>query len=225
MGSTLLVFSRTEIPAQIQGNLIAYMKLFAGLPGMHMHDADSFWFYETQPAPGDAIFRANWTSENVEERIDATLAAIGQHLAEGNWMVFPATSRPIWAAAGGPGDAQRPGRTGCGRIWGRCARVRPRRRASGRASARRPWHGRVDSHLGGGVWRRPPLFYDAYARHGYGPDVFSLHYTGYVDDVPVTSATLLERAARQPSTTCPRRRPCAGKGSAAPSRTAHADYS
>ena len=35
-------------------------------------------------------------------------------------------------------------------------------------------------------------FYDAYARHGYGDDAFSLHYIGYLDDVPVTSATLLD---------------------------------
>jgi predicted GNAT family acetyltransferase len=35
-------------------------------------------------------------------------------------------------------------------------------------------------------------FYDAYARHGYGPDAFSLHYIGYLDDTPVTSATLLD---------------------------------
>ncbi len=35
-------------------------------------------------------------------------------------------------------------------------------------------------------------FYDAYARHGYGPGAFSLHYIGYLDDTPVTSATLLD---------------------------------
>jgi ribosomal protein S18 acetylase RimI-like enzyme len=35
-------------------------------------------------------------------------------------------------------------------------------------------------------------FYDAYARHGYGEDAYSLHYTGYLDDAPVTSGTLLD---------------------------------
>jgi ribosomal protein S18 acetylase RimI-like enzyme len=35
-------------------------------------------------------------------------------------------------------------------------------------------------------------FYAAYARHGYGPDAFSLHYIGYLDDIPVTSGTLLD---------------------------------
>jgi len=36
------------------------------------------------------------------------------------------------------------------------------------------------------------LFSQAYARHGYGPDAFSLHSIGYADDTPVTSGTLLE---------------------------------
>src|SRR5262249_24074451 len=35
-------------------------------------------------------------------------------------------------------------------------------------------------------------FYDAYAHHGYGAEAFSLHYIGYLDDVPVTSGTLLD---------------------------------
>jgi ribosomal protein S18 acetylase RimI-like enzyme len=35
-------------------------------------------------------------------------------------------------------------------------------------------------------------FYDAYARHGYGPEAFSRHYIGYLDNAPVTSGTLLE---------------------------------
>jgi ribosomal protein S18 acetylase RimI-like enzyme len=36
------------------------------------------------------------------------------------------------------------------------------------------------------------IFYDAYARHGYGPNAFSLHYIGYLDDTPVTAGTLLD---------------------------------
>jgi ribosomal protein S18 acetylase RimI-like enzyme len=35
-------------------------------------------------------------------------------------------------------------------------------------------------------------YYDAYARHGYGPGACSLHYTGYLGDLPVTSGTLLD---------------------------------
>ena len=35
-------------------------------------------------------------------------------------------------------------------------------------------------------------FYDAYSRNGNGPEAFSLHFTGYLDDKPVTSGTLLD---------------------------------
>src|SRR5262249_5229345 len=35
-------------------------------------------------------------------------------------------------------------------------------------------------------------FYDAYARHGYGTEAFSLHYIGYLGDTPATSGTLLD---------------------------------
>jgi GNAT superfamily N-acetyltransferase len=35
------------------------------------------------------------------------------------------------------------------------------------------------------------IYYDAYARHGFGSDACSLHYIGYLDDQAVTSSTLL----------------------------------
>jgi GNAT superfamily N-acetyltransferase len=35
------------------------------------------------------------------------------------------------------------------------------------------------------------IYYDAYARHSFGPDAASLQYIGYLDDTPVTSSTLL----------------------------------
>ena len=193
MSSTPLDLSHSEIPAQIQANLIAYMKLFAGLPGMHMHDADSFWFVSNQPAPGNAIFRASWTSENVEERIDATLAGVGQHLNGIDWMLFP-NDRPAdlgqrLAARGMPSGP------GGNWLWADLATL-----PSGPATpagfhieqvrddrAMAEWVAISEAGFGGDL----ACFYDAYARHGYGPEAFSLHYTGYLDGAPVTSATLL----------------------------------
>lgn len=35
------------------------------------------------------------------------------------------------------------------------------------------------------------ICYDAFARHGFGPEASALHYIGYLGDKPVTSATLL----------------------------------
>ena len=89
MPPPVLDLSRSEKPAQIQENLIAYMRLFAGLPGMVMHDADSFWFVSGKPAPGNVILRTRWPDDRVEERIDAMLAQISQHIDQMDWMVFP----------------------------------------------------------------------------------------------------------------------------------------
>ncbi len=35
------------------------------------------------------------------------------------------------------------------------------------------------------------IYYDAYARHGFGDEAIALHAIGYLHDEPVTSATLL----------------------------------
>jgi hypothetical protein len=50
--SSLLDFSDTEKPRRIQENLMAYMRLFAGLPGTMLYDAESFWFVSSKLAPG-----------------------------------------------------------------------------------------------------------------------------------------------------------------------------
>ena len=49
------------------------------------------------------------------------------------------------------------------------------------------WKLAQDAGFGG----NEQLYYDAYARHGYGPDAIALHYVGFQDDEPVTSGTLL----------------------------------
>jgi ribosomal protein S18 acetylase RimI-like enzyme len=151
--NTPLDLSKTGLPARIQANLIDYMRLFAGLPGMQMRDDDEvFWFVSRQPAPGDNILRARWPAEGAEAAIDATLAEVGQHVDEIGWMVFPGDE---------PADL-------------------------GQRLAARGLPG------GPGGFEALGCFYDAYARHGYGPEAFSLHYIGYLGDVPVTSATLLD---------------------------------
>src|SRR5690606_29427386 len=49
-----LDLSTSDIPRQIQANMMAYMRLFADLPGMVMHDdAEMFWFVSNRPAPGN----------------------------------------------------------------------------------------------------------------------------------------------------------------------------
>src|SRR5260221_717909 len=90
MTSDLLDLSASAIPAQIQANLIAYMRLFAGLPGTIMReDEDVFWFISHKAAPGNAILRARWSDDHAEEQIDALFTEIGQQIDQIDWMVFP----------------------------------------------------------------------------------------------------------------------------------------
>ena len=90
MTSTRLDLSGGEIPGQIQENLIAYMRLFAGLPGVVTHDTeDLYWMISGGGAPGNSILRARWSDEDAEQRIDALFAEIGQHIDQIDWMVYP----------------------------------------------------------------------------------------------------------------------------------------
>jgi GNAT superfamily N-acetyltransferase len=194
MTSTPLNLSRSAVPRQIQGNLMAYMQLFAGLPNMTMVDGETFWFVSHQPAPGDIILLARWPDDHAEERIDALFEQVGRYVDEISWMVFPGDE---------PADLGK--------------RLEARGMAGGRggnwlwadlktlgAGPAVPDNFRIEqvyddqmmaewlrlSEAGFGV--EIPWFYDAYARHGYGPDAFSLHYIAYLDDIPVTSGTLLD---------------------------------
>ncbi len=195
MPQMLLDLSHTKIPRQIQENLIAYMKLFAGLPNMFMDDSDVFWFISKKPAPGDIILRANWAELDAEKQIDKTLQQIGQHVDEIGWFVFPddelsdlgkrLESRGMPAGRGGNWLWVDLTRLGAAPSVPDDFHIEPVIDDSMLAE----WvHiseiGFGNNDLG--------CFYDAYARHGYGADAYSLHYTGYWGDIPVTSGTLLE---------------------------------
>lgn len=190
----ILDLSHTPLPALIQANLVAYMRLFAGLPGMVMHDADTFWFVSHRPAPGDTILRTRWPDGDVAARIDATLAAIGWHLNEVGWMLFPgdqpAGLGKMLAARGMPGgpggywlwaDLTRPSPAPVAPAGFRLVPVRDDR-------ALTEWVRLSEAGFGCDL----ACYYDAYARHGYGPEAFSFHYLGYHNDTPVASGTLLD---------------------------------
>ncbi len=194
MPDVLLDLSKSDLPRRIQGNLIAYMDLFAGLPDMVTVDGDVYWFASKKLTPGNMILRVNWPSENLDERIDALFEEIGQEVDEIDWMIFP-PDQPVelgqrLAARGMP-----EGRAG-NWLWTdlntlttepsvpRNFRIEQVRNDAMMAE----WLQVSEAGFG----EEFAWFYDAYARHGYGADAFSLHYTGYVDDIPVTSATLLD---------------------------------
>jgi ribosomal protein S18 acetylase RimI-like enzyme len=187
-------FSHTEKPHQIQANLISYMRLFEGLPGTTMVDAESFWFISGKPAPGNVILRTSWNPHRTDALIDALFAQIGQHIDEIDWFVFP-NDQP--ADLGKRLEARgMPGGRGGNWLWTDLAAlgVAPTVPANFRIEQVRDdammaeWVRVSEAGFGGDL----ALFYDAYARHGYGVDAFSLHYTGYLDDTPVTSSTLLD---------------------------------
>ncbi len=173
---------------------MAYMRLFAGLPGMTMYDAETFWFVSNKGAPGNIILRTDWPADHTEQYIDALFEQIGRHTDEIGWMVFPADEpadlgKRLEARGmqGGPGGNW---------LWTdlKSLRAAPIMPESFRIEQVRDDQMMAEwvrvSEAGFGV--EIPWFYDAYARHGYGADAFSLHYIGYMDDTPVTSGTLLD---------------------------------
>ena len=192
--SSPLDFSGTEKPRQIQENLIAYMRLFAGLPGTTLYDEESFWFVSNTSAPGNCILRTRFEASSTEERIDAMLTLISQCSDHIDWLVFP-DDQP--ADLGKRLEARgMPGSPGGNWLWTDLTSLG--------ADHTAPDHFRIDQVRDNQMlaeWVRVSeagfgselaLFYEAYARHGYGPDAFSLHYTGYLDDTPVTAGTLLD---------------------------------
>jgi hypothetical protein len=194
MASSPLDLSGTEKPRQIQENMMMYMRLFAGLPGMTMYDAESFWFVSNKPAPGNNILRTRWEASSTEERIDAMLEQIGQYIDHIDWFVFP-DDQP--ADLGKRLEARgMPGGPGGNWLWTDLTSLG--------ADPTVPDHFRIeqvrdDQMLSewvrvseAGTGSELAIFYDAYARHGYGPDAFSLHSIGYLDDTPVTAGTLLD---------------------------------
>jgi GNAT superfamily N-acetyltransferase len=189
-----LDLAATEKPRQIQANLIEYMRLFEGLPRVVTVDEDVFWFISHKPAPGNIILRTNWTDDHIEAHIDTLFEQIGQHLDAIDWFVFPhdtpADLGKRLEARGMPG--------GPGGNW-----LYADLTSLGAAPAV-PDNFHIKQVLDDAMmaeWLRASeagfgvevgIFYDAYARHGYGPDAYSLHYIGYLGDTPVTSGTLLD---------------------------------
>jgi GNAT superfamily N-acetyltransferase len=178
---------------RMQENLVAYFRLFAGLPGVTVADDDVFWLASAQPEPGNHVLRARIPSHAVEARIDQIFDQVGRHTDQIDWLVFPGC-RPAdlgrcleaRGMAAGPGGA-----------WMLADLTSPPQAPAMPGGFRVAWVS-DDGMLaewkrlsGAGFGGDVQIFYDAYARHGFGPEAFSLHYIGYLNDEPVTSATLL----------------------------------
>ncbi len=199
-----------ELVDQIQENYITYFRLFAGLPGIIYVEEDITWII-SKGAPGNLVLQTKFSSDTTEQRIDESLSLIGQDCAKFDWFVFPSCQPDdldkrlvAKGRAGGPdgrwslfGNIGGPGGT-----W----MLANLTSLSSSPSVPTNFHTRRVSDLSllkewnqinaegfgdSAPWTRHQAFYNAYARHGFGSDALALHYIGYLDDRPVTSATLL----------------------------------
>lgn len=185
--------SDTRIVDQIQENMLAYFRLFAGLPGITAGSEDVFWFVNAKGEPDNHVLRTRLDGTDIERRIDDVIDQIGQYTDNIDWLVFPGC-RPNdlgrrLEARGMPG--------GPGGTW----------MLADLASLSTPFilpeHFRIadvrDTEMletwqhvsAAGFGIDTQIYYDAYARHGFGDAAIALHAIGYLHDEPVTSATLL----------------------------------
>jgi ribosomal protein S18 acetylase RimI-like enzyme len=182
-----------EIVDQMQENLIAYFRLIAGLPGATFVEADVTWFVNDSAEPGNHLLRTHIAAHLIDRRIDEIISEISQHTDQIDWLVFPGC-RP---ANLGKRLEARGMRGGPGGIW-MLADLASLPSAPAVPGAFRIERVRDTTMLE--VWKQvsaegfggdTQIYYDAYARQGFGSDAASLHYIGYLDDLPVTSSTLL----------------------------------
>lgn len=178
---------------RIQANLIAYFRQFAGLPGITFVEDAATWFVHADSEPDSHILHTHWDPATADEQIDRLLASVAQKTDSIDWLVFPGCL---------PEDLCRrleqhglQGRTAGNWMVADLSALPLPRPAPDGFSVRQV---RNDAMLE--VWKQvssagfgedEQIYYDAYARHGYGPDAESLHYTGYQGEEPVTSGTLL----------------------------------
>src|SRR5262245_42442025 len=78
---------------QMQENLIAYFRLFAGLPGATFVEQDVTWFVNDKAEPGNHILRTRLAGDSgasIERRLDELFGQFGQYTDQIDWLVFPA---------------------------------------------------------------------------------------------------------------------------------------
>lgn len=166
------------------------------MAGVQMCDTDdSFWIISQNDAPGNIILKTRWSSPaEIDTQIDGLLQKVSQHLDKIDWFVFPGDQ---------PSDlgqrlAKRGMRGGPGGnwLWTDLTELEAMPEVDGALRIEQVHNDQMMSDWvqasTQGFKMELGYFYDAYARHGYGPDAFSLHYTGYLGDVAVTTGTLLD---------------------------------
>ena len=182
-----------ELVEALRQNYIAYFQLFHGQHGIHVQvDKKATWIIANGP-PGNHILRTNMPATSIDERIDELLGTISRRTGGIRWLLFPAdrptdlrdrlTRRGLSTDRGDhwmfrPTDRVPMQLPSC--------RIRP---VKDRVGLRAWWKA---SALGFGTTQRATQpWYDAYRRHSFGRNAYAINYTGQVDQMTVTSATLV----------------------------------
>ena len=194
-----------ELSDRVQANLIAYHRLFAGLPGITVVE-DDIVFIASRGFPGSLVLGTRFPDEAIEHRIDESLSEIGRRTDSIDWFVFPSCQpTDLGNRLAEHGHAGRPdsgwrlfGKVGGrGGIWmlGDLATlsdgpsVPPGFRVD-RVSehAQLEQWALINAEGFGGDYHQ--IIYDAFVLQGFGRGADLQNYVGFVADEPVTSATL-----------------------------------
>ena len=179
---------------QIQQNFITYLRLFAGLPGIRFGDEDVTWFInDNGGSPGNMVLGTQLPAETADQELDRLLHHIGQPAEPIHWLRFPAC-RPadLGQRLEARGWVSDPGATW---MTASLAAFADAPTTPGSFTVQQV----VDNAMleewkqlsSAGFEMDIQIYYDAYARHGFGPAARSLHFIGYQGTQSVTSATLV----------------------------------
>jgi GNAT superfamily N-acetyltransferase len=186
-----------DLDRAIPANFTAYLRLFARLPGMELHEEpDITWFACSHGAPGNHVTRtALDPAADPNARLRQVLAEMRAQVARMDWPIYPGDAPPdLDAHLAALGLEE-----GHGGPWmvADLTMATPAPPLPG-FSVRRVMDA---DELG--VWRRVSAegfempfdaiqpYYDAYLQEGFGADAVLVPYLGYHGDEPVTSGTLL----------------------------------
>lgn len=178
----------------IQDNIIAYNEMFADLPEMTVHATDEiYWSINVLDVPENYVYRTRLTDENVDKRVDEILQQISDQATYIDWTLYR-TCTPV-----NLGEKLVERGLTVGRIPWMLMELDDLPDVTYPDGSFHIEFVANDAMMA--VWRdvsasgfemdSVQIFYDAYVRQGFDPEGEIVHYIGYLDEQPVTSASLL----------------------------------
>lgn len=189
------LMDNSDLIEALRLNYIEYFRLFHHQHGIRVHvDQQIAWIVANGP-PGNHILRTNLPAEVAEQKIDALISKISDLTGGIRWLLFPQDRpRDLHARL-----LQRDLTTGQGDLWmfrplqklpssrpHSSLRIRPVQDGPGL----RAWW-TASAHGFGTSQRAAQPWYDAFRRHGFGPQAHVTNYIGQAGQTVVTTATLI----------------------------------